>query len=319
MMFFETSNFGNDKLKELYMANKILKTRVQNKHDTSANWGKATSFVPLAGEVIVYDDLKRIKIGDGQTTVTNLAFFDNYLRNNVDNMKASNNGLWELDPDMNFTKLAAIPGVKVYSSIGGTNIASQLGTGGYIDSNCVNSIFKSTETVINMPTSSSKTIIYKKIVRTTGTKYYVSNPMVSTSPLSAYDIIVVSGGYPSRYCSSTSQFTLLSQAVVANNGTGTTDLTSLTIGDTIYSVPNGDVTAAGDNTFTGMTNTFTNQVNLQGLVRIGKGNSITNLSSTSTTLINVNLPSKKGTLALTDDIPIKSVTLNGTTLNITLS
>ena len=89
------------------MANKILKTRVQNKHDTSANWAKATSFVPLAGEVIVYDDLKRIKIGDGQTTVTNLAFFDNYLRNNVDNMKASNNGLWELDPDMNFTKLAA--------------------------------------------------------------------------------------------------------------------------------------------------------------------------------------------------------------------
>lgn len=301
------------------MANKILKTRVQNKHDTSTNWAKATTFVPLAGEVIVYDDLKRIKIGDGQTTVTNLAFFDNYLRNTVDNMKASNNGLWELDPDMNFTKLAAIPGVKVYSSIGGTNITSQLGTGGYIDSNCVNSIFKSTETVINMPTSSSKTIIYKKIVGTTGTKYYVSNPMMSNSPLSAYDIIVVSGGYPNRYCSNTSQFTLLSQAVVANNGTGTTDLTSLTIGDTIYSVPNGDVTAAGNNTFTGINNIFTNQVDLQGLVRIGKGNSITILSSTSTGLINVKLPSKKGTLALTDDIPIKSVTLNGTTLNITLS
>ena len=47
------------------MANKILKTRVQNKHDTSTNWAKATTFVPLAGEVIVYDDLKRIKIGDG--------------------------------------------------------------------------------------------------------------------------------------------------------------------------------------------------------------------------------------------------------------
>ena len=112
---------------------------------------------------------------------------------------------------------------------------------------------------------------------------------------------------------------MLSQAVVANNGTGTTDLTSLTIGDTIYSVPNGDVTAAGNNTFTGINNIFTNQVDLQGLVRIGKENSITILSSTSTGLINVNLPSKKGTLALTDDIPIKSVTLNGTTLNITLS
>lgn len=203
---------------------KKIKTRVQNKHDTSTNWAKATTFVPLAGEVIVYDDLKRIKIGDGQTTVTNLDFFDNYLRNNVDNMKASNNGLWELDPDMNFTKLAAIPGVKVYSSIGGTNITSQLGTGKYIDSNCVNSIFKSTETVINMPTSSTKTIIYKKIVVTEGTKYYVSNPMVSTSPLSAYDIIVVSGGYPSRYCSSTSQFTLFSQA---SGGKGIDTITEL--------------------------------------------------------------------------------------------
>lgn len=69
-------------------------------------------------------------------------------------------------------------------------------------------------------------------------------------------------------------------------------------------VPTGDVRADGDNTFTGMTNTFTNQVNLQGLVRIGKGNSITALSSTSTSLINVKLPSKKGTLALTDDIDV---------------
>lgn len=69
-------------------------------------------------------------------------------------------------------------------------------------------------------------------------------------------------------------------------------------------VPTGDVRADGNNTFTGMTNTFTNQVNLQGFVRIGSGNSITNLSSTSTTLINVNLPSKKGTLALTDDIDV---------------
>lgn len=68
--------------------------------------------------------------------------------------------------------------------------------------------------------------------------------------------------------------------------------------------PSGDVTAAGDNTFTGMNNTFTNHVNLQGLVRIGKGNSITILSSTSTGLINVNLPSKAGTLALTDDIDV---------------
>ena len=295
-MFFETSNFGNDKLKELYMANKILKTRVQNKHDTSTNWAKATTFVPLAGEIIVYDDLKRIKVGDGQTAVTALSFLDNYLRNNVDNMKASNNGLWELDPDMNFTKLAAISGVRVYSSIGGTNIASQLGTGKYIDSNCVNSIFKSTETVINMPTSSSKTIIYKKIVVTEGTKYYVSNPMVSTSPLSAYDIIVVSGGYPSRYCSSTSQFTLLSQA---SGGKGIDTITELdmqlTTGDLQYDSNTGLlISGVGRVTYGDDTATTTRDFNSYNTIPLKAGQNISMDLSQDTTALEIGFDSTNG-------------------------
>lgn len=48
--------------------------RVVQKHDTSTNWNKAINFIPLAGEIIVYDDLGRIKIGDGTTTVTELGF-----------------------------------------------------------------------------------------------------------------------------------------------------------------------------------------------------------------------------------------------------
>jgi hypothetical protein len=34
---------------------KTLQTRIQLKHDTEANWNKATSFKPLPGEVIIYD------------------------------------------------------------------------------------------------------------------------------------------------------------------------------------------------------------------------------------------------------------------------
>ena len=61
------------------MAEKKIKTRIQQKHDVEANWLKATSFIPLAGEVIVYDadatyTYERFKIGDGTTTVTNLPF-----------------------------------------------------------------------------------------------------------------------------------------------------------------------------------------------------------------------------------------------------
>ena len=61
------------------MATKNLKTRIQNKHDTEANWAKATTFKPLAGELIIYDKdsnnaKPRFKVGDGTTTVTNLPF-----------------------------------------------------------------------------------------------------------------------------------------------------------------------------------------------------------------------------------------------------
>lgn len=64
-----------------------IKTRVQLKSDTEANWNKAgpkensPGFVPLLGELIVYtsDDahpFSRLKIGDGQTNVTRLPFID---------------------------------------------------------------------------------------------------------------------------------------------------------------------------------------------------------------------------------------------------
>lgn len=56
------------------MAEKKLKTRIQQKADTSANWGKATAFVPLKGEYIYYSDLHRVKVGDGVTKVGELPF-----------------------------------------------------------------------------------------------------------------------------------------------------------------------------------------------------------------------------------------------------
>lgn len=57
------------------MADRILKTRVQNKNDTSANWKLATNFKPLKGEMILYTDTKQIKVGDGNTLVNDLPLF----------------------------------------------------------------------------------------------------------------------------------------------------------------------------------------------------------------------------------------------------
>ena len=57
------------------MANeKFLKGRFQQKIDIKENWDKAKNFVPLEGEIIVYKDLNKIKIGDGEKTVGELNF-----------------------------------------------------------------------------------------------------------------------------------------------------------------------------------------------------------------------------------------------------
>ena len=52
-------------------------SRVVMKHDIEANWITAgnNGFIPLEGEIIVYTNLKKMKIGDGQTGVNNLPFF----------------------------------------------------------------------------------------------------------------------------------------------------------------------------------------------------------------------------------------------------
>lgn len=64
------------------MAEKTAKLRIKQKHDTEANWKKATNFRPEAGELIVYDadsthSTPRFKVGDGTKLVNALPFVPN--------------------------------------------------------------------------------------------------------------------------------------------------------------------------------------------------------------------------------------------------
>lgn len=52
----------------------IYNTRITQKHDTKENWDKVEDFIPLEGEIIVYDGLNKIKIGDGVTRLIDLSF-----------------------------------------------------------------------------------------------------------------------------------------------------------------------------------------------------------------------------------------------------
>ena len=54
----------------------VLKTRISNKIDTTANWNNTINFIPLKGELIIYSDTNQLKIGDGVTKVQDLPFFD---------------------------------------------------------------------------------------------------------------------------------------------------------------------------------------------------------------------------------------------------
>ena len=81
------------------MAEKVMNTRIMLKHDTEANWKKATVFIPKAGEVIIYDKdsthtRPRIKIGDGETLVSALPFV-------YSNVGASNKPVY-IDANGNF-------------------------------------------------------------------------------------------------------------------------------------------------------------------------------------------------------------------------
>lgn len=84
-------------------AEKNITSRIQQKHDTAANWAKATTFIPKKGEIVIYDaeyntsgvqtQAVRFKIGDGSRTINNLPFalidYDNRitsLENTVDGL-----------------------------------------------------------------------------------------------------------------------------------------------------------------------------------------------------------------------------------------
>lgn len=61
------------------MAEKIINTRIINKHAVESDWLKAVNFTPKQGEFIVYDkdstyDYERFKIGDGTTNINDLPF-----------------------------------------------------------------------------------------------------------------------------------------------------------------------------------------------------------------------------------------------------
>ena len=70
---------------------KTFDTRIISKHDTTANWSARRAFIPLKGEVIIYEDYKLengsyipgIKVGDGTTPAVDLPFVSQDIENDL--------------------------------------------------------------------------------------------------------------------------------------------------------------------------------------------------------------------------------------------
>ena len=76
-----------------------VNTRVKQKRDSTQHWNEARGFIPLEGEIIIYNDYKvmdkvidgeskrvqipGIKIGDVRTYVQDLPFIDEELRDKL--------------------------------------------------------------------------------------------------------------------------------------------------------------------------------------------------------------------------------------------
>lgn len=67
---------------------KLLNTRHVQKYDTTSNWELYSSFIPKAGEMVVYSSdettsYPRMKIGDGRNTIAELPFVNQYLEDKI--------------------------------------------------------------------------------------------------------------------------------------------------------------------------------------------------------------------------------------------
>ncbi len=147
------------------MAEKKIKTRIQNKHDTAANWASAT-FAPMAGEIIIYDKdgdgtgsthaKPRIKVGDGTTKVGDLDFV--------------------VDKEETDKRLADIDS-KVFAAVKGVTVSGKTLTFQRVDGTTFNITTQDTDTKVTN-TSNATTKAYVTGTTASGTTTQVFDPNV---------------------------------------------------------------------------------------------------------------------------------------------
>lgn len=292
-----------------------LKTRIRQKHDTETNWLKATTFVPLDGELIIYDvddthSTPRFKVGDGIQVVGDLPFLadginSQYLRNNYIPIKEITSGSF-IVPQIGYNKeiywLNSDVSV-VEQSLAQRYTDGRLRVGDPVENNdAVNLQYLNNHFVagagisINKKTDEEKVEIKTEFiagnarfeaVSGTGTipqlslyGFYSETAETAVPPWCRYGLSSIKYKPAGVGVSPIELSFGKSGTILTNNSVKTINGNSIVgSGDITISGGSGDVTAAGDNTFTGsniFNKTVTINGNSQSLI-LKSGNDVTGL------------------------------------------
>lgn len=183
------------------MANKTYQGRIVQKHDSSANWAKATNFIPLKGEIIIYDDLNKIKIGDGTTKVNDLDFSSN---NGLPEggtagdtlVKGADGGSWETPVEATLVSLPTgilkSDGTTISKAVAGTDYAAAPNKYTFTVTSATQSAFT---IPFDFEDSGALTVFYNGIMMKETENYTISDKTITLAGFNAEkdDYITVMG------------------------------------------------------------------------------------------------------------------------------
>ena len=181
------------------MANKTYQGRIVQKHDSSANWAKAINFIPLKGEIIIYDDLNKIKIGDGITKVNNLDFSSCLPDGGTAGdtlVKDTDGGKWETPVEATLVSLPTgilkSDGITISKAIAGTDYATAPNKYTFTVTSATQSVFT---IPFDFEDSGALTVFYNGVMMKETENYTISGKTISLVGFNAEkdDYITVMG------------------------------------------------------------------------------------------------------------------------------
>lgn len=235
------------------MANIRLNVRPIQKHGTTAEWNLATSFIPYEGEIVLYTDVFKIKVGDGATTVVNLPFYEEEITLAALGINVSAEEINYLDGvtsniqdqiDSKTSNTGTVTSVSGGNGLTGSVTTSgslALGTPGTLTLSTTNSVTADSHTHdLNIATGTSTTAGLTKLYTSTGSS--TDGTMTRSAITSALNGKADTSDIPTNYLTGGSQTT----TSTADRGSNVFTFTKSDGSTATFTVKNGSKGSTGE-------------------------------------------------------------------------